>query len=91
MRVKPEDTPGSAGSQRLGVVDRVAACESGHDERQELVAGVRRAGLAPEVEVAVDQLAQAEAVSQGGRQKQSRVGHQAVVVEGRREPVEAVG
>ena len=30
-------------------------------------------------------------VSQGGRQEEARIGHQAIVIEGRVEPVEAVG
>jgi hypothetical protein len=49
------------------VVDAVATGERRHDEREELVADVRPAGRPPEVEVALDELAQAEVVGQGGR------------------------
>jgi len=38
----------------------------------------------------IDQLAQAEMVGQRGRQDEAGIGHQAVVVEGRVESVEAV-
>ena len=64
--------------------------EGRQDERQELVARVRPARPVTEVEVLIDELAEAEAVGQGGRQEEPRVGHQAVVVEGRTEPVQAV-
>jgi hypothetical protein len=39
----------------------------------------------------IDQLPEAEVLDQGGRQEEPRVGHQAVVVKGRGDPVEAVG
>ena len=80
----------AAGAQGVRVVDVVAARERRHHERQELVADVGPAGRRPEVEVLVDELPQAQVVGQRGRQEQARVGHQAVVVEGRVEPVEAV-
>ncbi len=38
----------------------------------------------------VDEALEAEVLGQGGRQEEPRVGHQAIVVEGRVEPVEAV-
>ena len=38
----------------------------------------------------VDKLPQTEMMGERGRKQQSRVGHQAVVVEGRLKPVEAV-
>ena len=44
----------------------------------------------PEVEVGVDELLQTEMLGERGRQQQPRVGHQAVVVEGRFKPVEAM-
>jgi hypothetical protein len=49
-----------------------------------------RPGRLPEVEVRLDQLAQAEMRGERGRQEEPGVGHQAIVVEGRIEPVEAV-
>ena len=54
-----QDPAGAAGAQRVRVVDRVAAREGRHDEGQQLVAAVRRAGPSPEVEVAVDEFPQA--------------------------------
>ncbi len=72
------------------VVDAVAPGERRGDEGQELVADVRPAMRPPELKVLVDQLAQAQVVSEGGRQEEPRVGHQTVVVEGHIEPVEAV-
>ena len=78
------------GPQRVCDVDAVATGEGRHDERQELVADVRPAGRPPEVEVFVHQLPEIEVVGQGGRQEEPRVGHQAVIVEGHIEAVEAV-
>ncbi len=54
------------------------------------VAGVRPTGCGTQIEVALDQLTQAEVLGQGGRQEEPRVGHQALVVEGHIEAVEAV-
>ncbi len=85
-----EDPARPARSQRVGVVDAVAAGERRHDERQELVADVRSAGLVAEVEVGLDEILHAEVVGQGGRQEEARVGDEAVVVEGGFQSVEAV-
>jgi len=85
-----EDPIGGAGPQGVRVVDAVAAGEHRHDEGQELVAGVRRAGLGAEPDVLVDQLLEPEVLGQRGRQQEPSVGHQPVVVEGHLEPVEAV-
>ena len=52
---------------------------------------LRPARRPPQVEVLVDELPETQVVGQGGRQEEPRVGHQAVIVEGRLEPVEAVG
>jgi hypothetical protein len=85
-----EDPSGATRAQGIRVVDAVTAPERGHHERQELVADVRPPRCLPEIEMLVDQLAQAQVVGQGGRQHQARVGHQMVVVEGRVEAVEGV-
>ncbi len=87
----PEDPARAAGAQGVRVVDRVAAREGGHDKRQELVPGVRPTGRGAEVEVLIHELLETEMLGQGGRQEQPRVRHQAVVVEGRFQAVEAVG
>jgi hypothetical protein len=72
------------------VVDTVTTREGRGDEREHLVAGVRPARRSSQVEVRVYEFAQAEMMSQGGRQEEARVGHQAIVVEGRVNAVEAV-
>jgi hypothetical protein len=60
------------------------------DQRHRFVPDVRSAGGVPQVDVLIDQLAQAEMLSEGGRQDQPGVGHRVLVVEGHREPVETV-
>ena len=85
-----QDPGRAAGPQRVRVVDAVATRERRHDERQQLVADVGAAGLVAQVEVLVDEPLQAQVVGQRGRQQEARIGHQAVVVEGRVEAVEAV-
>ncbi len=52
---------------------------------------VRPASRGTEIEVRLDELAQADVVSERGRQEEPRVGHQAIVIEGRVEAVEGVG
>ena len=49
-----------------------------------------RPGAAPRSRWGVDELLQTEMLGERGRQQQPRVGHQAVVVEGRFKPVEAM-
>ncbi len=90
LDAEAEDALRAARSEGVRVIDAVAAGERRQDERQELVAAVCLAGLATEVEVAIDELSKTQASGQGGRQEEPRVGHQAVVVEGRVEPVEAM-
>ena len=85
-----EDAGRPARAQRIGVVDAVTARERGGDQGQQLVPDVRPTRGSPEVEVGVDELLQTEMLGERGRQQQPRVGHQAVVVEGRFKPVEAM-
>ena len=73
--------PGATGTQRISVVDAVAASQSGGHQRHQLVAGVGPARGISQVEVPVNQLGQAEAPGQGGRQEQPGIVYQAVVVE----------
>ena len=72
-----------AGAQRIGVVDAVAARQRRGDQRHYLVAGVRPARRAAEVEVLPEELGKAKAQGEGGGKDQPGIGHQAVVVEGR--------
>jgi len=51
---------------------------------------VRPTGSVAEVEMLVDELTEAEPLGQSDRQDEPRIGHEAVVVEGDIEPVEAV-
>ena len=60
------------------------------DEGQELVAGVHLAGRRTQVNVPLGQLPKAEALGQGGRQEEPRIGDLTVLVEGHIEAVEAV-
>ena len=62
----------------------------GGHQRHQLVAGVGPAWAAPQAEVPVHQLGQAQMLGQGGRKDQTGVGHQAVVVEGDPEAVGTV-
>src|SRR5450759_1551857 len=85
-----EDPSRAARPERGRVVDAVTARERRHDEREQLVADVRPTDRLPEVPVRIDELAQAEMRAEGGRQEEPGVGHQAIVVEGCVEAVEAV-
>ena len=80
----------ASGIASVRVVDAVATGERREDEGQELVADVRPSGCGSEVQMLVDQLAQAQVLRQGGRQEQPRVGHQMVVVKGRVQAVQGV-
>ena len=91
LDAEAQDPAGSAGAQGVRIVDRVATREGRHDEGQELVADVRRAGGAPQVEEPIDQSLQAQVEGQRGRQEEPRIGHQTIVIEGRVNPVDGVG
>jgi phosphoglycolate phosphatase-like HAD superfamily hydrolase len=64
-----EDPGRAARSESPGVVDAFTARERRHDEREQLVSDVRPARPLPEVEVGLNELAQAEMVSEGGGQE----------------------
>ena len=70
-----EQGRGRAGAQGGGVVDAVAAGESGVDEGERLHAGAGGAGGAAEVDVLVEELLEAQPAGQGGGQKEAGVGH----------------
>ena len=86
-----EDPARAAGPQRGRVIDAVTARERGHHERHELVARVGSTGLLPEIEVLLDEIVQAQMLSQRGRQQEAGVGHELRPVERGVNPVEAVG
>ena len=76
--------------QGVGVIDRVAPGQRRVDEGHGLVPNVGAARRLPEVYVLVEQLQQTQVLGQCGRQHQSGVGHEMVVVEDHLTPVEAV-
>ena len=73
----PQHRGGPPRTQRIGVVNAVAA-----RQRQHLVSRVRPPRRIPEVEVTVNEFTQAHVLGQGGRQEQPGIVDQAVVVEG---------
>ena len=79
---------GSAGAQRIGIVDAVAARQRRGDQGHYLVAGVGSAWGPAQVQMPVNQLGQAQVLGQGGRKEQPGIVDQAVVVEGN---LDAVG
>ena len=72
----------TSSAQHVGVVDTVAASQRGGQQRHHLIAGVGSAWRIAQVEAPVNQLGHAEMLGQGGRQEQTGIGHQAVIVEG---------
>ena len=77
-----------AGAQHVGIVDAVAPSQRGGHQRHYLVAGVGPARCIAQVQALLYQLGKAQVASQGDREDQPGIGHQAVVVEG---DLDAVG
>ena len=77
-----ENTGRPTGSQRIGVVDAVAASQRGGDQRHYLVAGVGPARRITQVQALLYQLGKTEVQGQGGWEEQAGIGHQAVIIEG---------
>jgi hypothetical protein len=86
-----EDPVRAAGPRRGRVIDAVTARERGHHERHELVTRVGSTGLLPEIEVGLDEIVEAQMLSQRGRQQEAGIGHELRPVERGVNPVEAVG
>ena len=80
--------PNPASAQRSGVVNAVATSQRRGHQGHHLVAGVGSARSAAQVNVAVNQLGQTQALGQGDRQEQPSIGHQTVIVKG---DLDAVG
>ncbi len=91
---RPDRVAEHLGSRRhahpVRVVDAVPAGQRRVDQRHRFEADVGVARRVAEVDAIVEQLAQPEMLSQGGRGDQPGVGHGVVVVEGHRHPVEGV-
>ena len=68
------------GAQHIGVVDAVAASQRGGHQRHQLVSGVGPPRCAAQVKVMVNEFPQAQMPGEGGRQEQTGIGHQAVIV-----------
>ena len=83
-RGEPQHPTGAARAQHLDMIDVSGASEHRRDQRENLSARVRRAGAHPPL----DQPQQTQTVHQRGRQDQARVGDQALMIEGRCEPVQ---
>ena len=77
-----ENTGRPTGSQRIGVVNAVAASQRGGDQRHYLVAGVGPARRITQVQALLYQLGKTEVQGQGGWEEQAGIGHQAVIIEG---------
>ena len=73
---------GAAGTQRVSIVDAVAAGQGGGHQGHQLVAGVGPAGGVTQVEVPVNQFTQTQVEGQRCRKHQPGVGYQTGIVEG---------
>ena len=72
---------GPASAQRVGVVNAVATGQRRRHQGQHLVPRIRPTRCISQVNVAVHQFAQTQVMGQRDRQKQSGIGHQAMVIE----------
>ncbi len=68
------------GAQHIGVVNAVAPSQRRRHQRHHLVSGVGPPRRAAQVKVMVNEFPQAQMPRQGGRQEQTGIGHQAVIV-----------
>ena len=73
---------GPAGAQHVGVVNAIAPSQRRSHQGHHLVTSIGSARGAAQVNVAVDQLGQTQALGQGDRQEQSGIGHQAMIIKG---------
>ena len=74
--------PSAAGTERVGVVDAVAASQRGSHQGQQLVSCVGPPRRISQVQMLLYQLGKAEVQGQGGRKEQPSIVDQAGVVEG---------
>jgi hypothetical protein len=79
-----------AGAQRIGVVDRITIDQGGGHQRYRLEPDVGPSWRVAQIDVLVEQLAQAEVLGQHHRQQQSAVGDRPIVVEDHVHTVERV-
>ena len=81
---------GPSRTQRIGVVNAVAAGQRRGHQGHQFVAGVGPAWGPAQVQMPVNQLGQAQVLGQCGRKQQPGVVNQAVIVEGNLDAVEVV-
>ena len=82
-RAESQHPTGASGAQHPDVIDMSGPCEHRGDHGADLGARVRGTGAHPPL----DQRRKAQTGNQRARQDQARVGHQALMIEGRCEPV----
>ncbi|MDQ2729874.1 MAG: recombinase family protein [Actinomycetota bacterium] len=85
-----EHLGGRPGPQQVAVVDRVATGEHRVDHRHRLVPHIGPARGGAQIDMGVEQFAQAEVFGQGGGQDQPGVSHQVLIIEDHPSPVQAV-
>ena len=86
------ESPGRpAGAQHVGVVNAVAAGQRGGHQGNYLVPRIRPPRRISQVNVAVNELAQAQVLDESDRKEQPGIGHQAVVIEGDSDAVGIAG
>ena len=76
------DASRPTGAQHVGVVNAVAPSQPRGHQGQRLVSRVRMTRRISQINVAVHQFTQTQALGQGDRKEQPGIGHQTVVVEG---------
>ena len=79
-----------AAAQHIGIVDRVAAHQRRKDERQQLATRPSRPRPLTQIKRLVHDLLDPEPPGQRARQNKARVRDRALVVEGKREPVDTL-
>ena len=77
----PEHPIGLARAQGVGVVDALAAGDQRRDDGHGLVADIGPAGGSAEVDMVIEQIAQAEVLGQSGGQQEAGTGNRVVIVE----------
>ena len=82
-RAESQHPTGASGAQHPDMIDMGGPCEHRGDHREDLGARVRGTRAHPPL----DQPQQTQTGHQRARQDQARVGHQALMIKGRCEPV----
>ena len=86
----PNRASGPAGAQHVGVVNAIAPSQCRSHQGHHLVTSIGSARGPAQVNVAVDQFPQSQALGQGDRQEQPGIGHQAMIIKGNLDAVGAL-